>query len=264
MRNRFAGTLLCFALAGVACASQNYSATFAADYSVFKTPGEILAHGGGSLSGQGFEVMQQLLADPAKVQYLDVSRCDFGSFEDRYVFFANFRNLKYLNISGCRAKIDLFELLAAMPSLKELQATRNTVIIHEKTEVDHGLEKLMVAGCGISDLSPLARLNKLQEVYLMMNNVTNILPLLEIPSIELIEVTHNKVNKIPLIKNKPNFRELHIASNPICATTNWYQNAKYIADMKIVPQDAATERGDGTDEQTPAQSPAEDPAATSP
>lgn len=237
MNNILVSCLLYFATIGTAMCSPRYSATFAADYSVFKTSSEILKYGGGSLSGQRFETIQQLLADPDKVQYLDISHCDLGKFEDRYGFFSNFKNLKYLDVSGCRANIDLWELLSALPSLKELQATRNTLSIRENGRLLHGVEKLVIAGCGVSDVSSFSDLTKLEEIYLMKNSVTNVTPLLELPSIEILEVTYNRVIELPIINPKTKLRELHISNNPICATTNWYANAHYIVDMKVVSQD---------------------------
>lgn len=237
MNNILVSCLLYFASAGTAMCSPRYSATFAADYSVFETTSDILKHGGGSLSGQRFETIQQLLAAPDKVQYLDISRCDLGNFADRYGFFSNFKNLKYLDISSCGANIDLWELLSVLPSLKELRATRNTLSIRENGRFRHGLEKLVIGGCGVSDVSSLSELTKLEEIYLMKNSVTNIAPLLQLPSIEVLEVTSNRVTELPIINHKTKLRELHISNNPIGATTNWYTNAHYIVDMPVLSKD---------------------------
>ncbi|TWU10159.1 Internalin-A precursor [Allorhodopirellula heiligendammensis] len=84
-----------------------------------------------------------------------------------------------------------------------------------------------LAGNEISDLAPLAKLNKLQSVTLAGNRIESIAALEPLTRIQLLDLSGNDVAQLEPIRNMKNMRTLYLADNQL-------ENISAIAELQKI------------------------------
>lgn len=107
-------------------------------------------------------------------------------------------------------------------NLKELNASGRGIVSLEGIEYLQNLTNLNLGYDGatldrnfIEDLSPLANLSKLKELYLGSNEISNLTPLNNLIDIEILDLFDNKIVTIDALENLVGLKSLEISNNQL-------------------------------------------------
>ena len=123
-------------------------------------------------------------------------------------------NLKYLNVEyttegnldKLAGLVNLEELdITAADSFKDISAIRNM----------KQLQILHMPECGLVDLSDLAELTQLKELYIYGNSVSDLTPLKDLTQLQVLEIVNNPCTDISVLAEMDSMRELYLDSCPV-------------------------------------------------
>lgn len=125
-----------------------------------------------------------------------------------------YQKLKELYLANNQVK-DL-EPVFRLTNLEVLSTEYNTIQKIEGIEQLKKLRYLNLTGCGIrTGFSSLALLNKLTDLNVAGNNISNIKPFTSIKTLTYLNLTDNKIKDLSGIENLENLEQLYMTGNPI-------------------------------------------------
>lgn len=123
--------------------------------------------------------------------------------------FTGLRSLTLNNVSGMD-----FTILAQTPSLKELDLSGCTISSNSLETIGSltELEKLVLNGCALTDISPLAQLVKLKQLCLSNNILEDIGVLSLMTHLESVELSNNPLSSIAALSACEQLKYLDISN----------------------------------------------------
>ena len=94
-----------------------------------------------------------------------------------------------------------------------------SVLQRIKSHKDHGRGTLELGGNNISDLTPLAGLTNLTELYLAYNNISDLTPLAGLTNLRSLDLTENQISDLTPLAGLTNLWYLYLTANPISDVT---------------------------------------------
>ena len=77
------------------------------------------------------------------------------------------------------------------------------------------LTRLDLSGRVINDLTPVAALTNLEELYLANTQLTDITPLAELAHLRVLDISYNQIHTIAPLADIPTLRALNLSFNPL-------------------------------------------------
>ena len=114
-----------------------------------------------------------------------------------------------------------YSFLSSMPKLRRLElngctlTTESLVCISQCT----GLENLVLADCGLSNIKPLSALTGLRVLDLTDNSINNIDAILSAANLEELYLGHNALNTLPSLRQFTQLRNLDLSYNALSNVT---------------------------------------------
>lgn len=110
--------------------------------------------------------------------------------------FTGLRSLTINNISGMD-----FTILSQLPSLQELNLSGCTLSSNALSAIGGlvELEKLVLDGCALTDISAFSQLSKLKELSLSSNSLEDIAPVSLMTKLESLDVSNNPLTSIAAV-----------------------------------------------------------------
>jgi Leucine-rich repeat (LRR) protein len=106
-----------------------------------------------------------------------------------------------------------------------------SVLEEIKKAEESGSTKLELRGKNISDISPLAGLDKLERLYLWENKITDISPLAELSNLTELNLNSNNISDISPLSNLNKLQKLYLYDNEVNLVT--LQNLKNLTNLSL-------------------------------
>lgn len=110
-----------------------------------------------------------------------------------YSFLAYMPELRYLDLEGCALTTEALEQIGACPKL----------------------EVLILADCGISNVTPLGALQSLRILDLTNNSVNTITPISNLAALDELYLGHNALTILPVLRGFKSLRVLDLSYNAL-------------------------------------------------
>ena len=110
-----------------------------------------------------------------------------------YSFLADMPELRYLDLENCVVTSEALQQISLCPKL----------------------EVLILANCGISNLSPLSSMNGLRVLDLSENSISTVIPLVDLSSLDELYLGHNALTGIPILRGLKSLRVLDLSYNAL-------------------------------------------------
>lgn len=110
-----------------------------------------------------------------------------------------------------------YSFLEAMPELRYLELEHCVVTAETLEHVSHctKLEVLILANCGLNNLSPLSNMNGLRILDLSENSISSIIPLVDLSSLDELYLGHNALTGVPILRGLKSLRILDLSYNAL-------------------------------------------------
>ena len=116
---------------------------------------------------------------------------DMGELD--YSFLESMPELRYLELENCAVSVETLEHISRCPKL----------------------EVLILANCGLSNLTPLSEMNGLRILDLSENSINSLLPLVDLASLDELYLGHNALTSFPILRGLKALRVLDLSYNAL-------------------------------------------------
>lgn len=105
----------------------------------------------------------------------------------------------------------------ALAQITYLHASNSTGIITHLTGLEHAVNLiwLSISGHDITDLTPIANLDKLERLFMWHNPISDITPLTDLINLQVLKAAHCRISDISALRSLSNLTELNLQSNNI-------------------------------------------------
>lgn len=156
----------------------------------------------------------QNISELAKIPYIKKLTISGYPLED-LSFLTGFTALESLDLTGCRLASESLEVLAGLPSLRELTLAETGLSTVAGLENVQNLTLLNLRNNTIRNLEPLSHMVTLQELNLTHNALTDLSALTPLTELQKLDVSFNSLTSLAPLANCPKLTWLDAGNNQL-------------------------------------------------